>query len=77
MYGVFRATPLNIYQCGNTCTKIPIEEITLAAWVKTGVRGMIASWDRSEFSSVFAVGDDVGANAGTTFVAFDTLLWDP
>ncbi len=50
--------------------KDPIEEITLAAWVKTGVRGMIASWDRSEFFR-FAVGDDVGANAGTTFVAFD------
>ena len=50
--------------------KDPIEEITLAAWVKTDVRGMIASWDRSEFFR-FAVGDDVGGNAGTTFVAFD------
>ncbi len=49
----------------------PIEEITLAAWVKTGQRGMIASWDRSEFFR-FAVGDDVGGNNGTTFVAFDT-----
>ena len=48
----------------------PIEEITLAAWAKTDVRGMIASWDRSEFFR-FAVGDDVGGNAGTTFVAFD------
>ena len=48
----------------------PIEEITLAAWVKTEVRGMIASWDRSEFFR-FAVGDDVGGNNGTTFVAFD------
>ena len=25
--------------------KDPIEEITLAAWVKTDVRGMIASWE--------------------------------
>ena len=49
----------------------PIEEITLVAWVKADQRGMIASWDRSEFFR-FAVGDDVGGNAGTTFVAFDT-----
>jgi len=48
----------------------PIKEISLAAWVKAGQRGMIASWDRSEFFR-FAVGDDVGANAATTFVAFD------
>lgn len=48
----------------------PIEEITLAAWVKAPARGMIASWDRSEFFR-FAVGDDVGGNAATTFVAFD------
>ncbi|MDE0318092.1 MAG: LamG domain-containing protein [Candidatus Poribacteria bacterium] len=45
-------------------------EITLAAWVKTAQRGMIASWDRSEFFR-FAVGDDVGGNAATTFVGFD------
>ena len=49
----------------------PIKEITLAAWVKAGQRGMIASWDRSEFFR-FAVGDDVGGNIATTFVAFDT-----
>ena len=49
----------------------PIEELSLVAWVKAGQRGMIASWDRSEFFR-FAVGDDVGGNAGTTFVAFDT-----
>ncbi len=49
----------------------PIEEISLVAWVKAGQRGMIASWDRSEFFR-FAVGDDVGGNVGTTFVAFDT-----
>ena len=48
----------------------PVEEMTLVAWVKTDVRGMIASWDRSEFFR-FAVGDDVGGNNGTTFVAFD------
>ncbi|MDE0483536.1 MAG: LamG domain-containing protein [Candidatus Poribacteria bacterium] len=45
-------------------------ELTLAVWVKTPQRGMIASWDRSEFFR-FAVGDDVGGNAATTFVAFD------
>ena len=49
----------------------PIEEISLVAWVKAPARGMIASWDRSEFFR-FAVGDDVGGNAATTFVAFDT-----
>lgn len=48
----------------------PIKKITLVAWVKAPSRGMIASWDRSEFFR-FAVGDDVGGNAGTTFVAFD------
>ena len=48
----------------------PFPALTLAAWVKTGVRGMISSWDRSEFFR-FAVGDDVGGNSGTTFVAFD------
>ena len=45
-------------------------EISMAVWVKTAQRGMIASWDRSEFFR-FAVGDDVGGNAATTFVAFD------
>ena len=49
----------------------PIKAITLTAWVKAGQRGMIASWDRSEFFR-FAVGDDVGGNNGSTFVAFDT-----
>lgn len=48
----------------------PFPEITIAAWVKAPGRGMIASWDRSEFFR-FAVGDDVGANIGTTFLAFD------
>lgn len=45
-------------------------ELTLAVWVRTSIRGMIASWDRSEFFR-FAVGDDVGGNAATTFVGFD------
>ena len=49
----------------------PIKLISFSAWVKADQRGMIASWDRSEFFR-FAVGDDVGGNAGTTFVAFDT-----
>ena len=48
----------------------PVKAMTLTAWVKVDVRGMIASWDRSEFFR-FAVGDDVGGNAATTFVAFD------
>ena len=48
----------------------PFPALTLASWVKTGVRGMISSWDRSELFR-FAVGDDVGGNNGTTFVAFD------
>ena len=48
----------------------PFPALTIAAWVKAPVRGMIASWDRSEFFR-FAVGDDVGGNAATTFVAFD------
>ncbi len=45
-------------------------ELSLAVWVKTAQRGLIASWDRSEFFR-FAVGDDLGGNAATTFVAFD------
>ncbi len=45
-------------------------ELSLAVWVKTPQRGMIASWDRSEFFR-FAVGDDIGGNASTTFVGFD------
>ena len=48
----------------------PFEALSLAAWVKAPGRGMIASWDRSEFFR-FGVGDDVGGNNGTTFVAFD------
>jgi hypothetical protein len=48
----------------------PFPALTLAAWVKAPGRGMISSWDRSEFFR-FAVGDDVGGNNGTTFVAFD------
>ena len=48
----------------------PFPALTVAAWVKTSVRGMVSSWDRSEFFR-FAVGDDVGGNNGTTFVAFD------
>ncbi len=48
----------------------PFPALTIAAWVKASGRGMISSWDRSEFFR-FAVGDDVGGNNGTTFVAFD------
>lgn len=43
-------------------------EITIAVWIKTAVRGMIASWDRSEFFR-FSVGDDQLGNL--TFIGFD------
>ena len=46
-----------------------IEGITLAAWVKAPARGMIASWDRSEFFR-FGVGDDQLGNMD--FICFDT-----
>ena len=45
-----------------------IPELTLAVWIKTDQRGMIASWDRSDYFR-FAAGDAVLNN--TTFVAFD------
>lgn len=45
-----------------------IPELTIAVWIKTEQRGMIASWDRSEYFR-FAAGDGVLGN--TTFVAFD------
>lgn len=45
-----------------------IPELSIAVWIKTAQRGMIASWDRSEFFR-FAAGDGVLGN--TTFVAFD------
>ena len=43
-------------------------ELTLAVWIKTAQRGMIASWDRSEFFR-FGAGDDVLGNL--TFAGFD------
>ena len=45
-----------------------IPELTIAVWIKTAQRGMIASWDRSEYFR-FAAGDGVLDN--TRFVAFD------
>ena len=45
-----------------------IPELSMAAWIKTSQRGIIASWDRSEFFR-FGAGDDQLGN--TTFVAFD------
>lgn len=42
--------------------------ITIAVWIKTAARGMIASWDRSEFFR-FGAGDDVLGNL--TFIGFD------
>ena len=49
--------------------KADIEAITLIAWVQSPSRGMIASWDRSEFFR-FGVGDDQLGN--NDFIAFDT-----
>ena len=49
--------------------KADIEAITLIAWVQIPSRGMIASWDRSEFFR-FGVGDDQLGN--NDFIAFDT-----
>ena len=43
-------------------------ELSIAVWIKTAIRGMIASWDRSEFFR-FAAGDDMLNNL--TFVGFD------
>ncbi len=45
-----------------------IPELSLAVWVKTSNRGMIASWDRSDYFR-FAVGD--AAIEHFDFVAFD------
>ena len=45
-----------------------IPELSLAVWVKTSDRGMIASWDRSDYFR-FAVGD--AAIEHFDFVAFD------
>lgn len=45
-----------------------IPELTLAVWIKTAQRGMIASWDRSDYFR-FAAGD--AAIDHTDFVAFD------
>ena len=45
-----------------------IPKLSLAVWVKTSGRGMIASWDRSDYFR-FAVGD--AAIDHTDFVAFD------
>ena len=43
-------------------------ELSIAVWIKTPQRGLIASWDRSEFFR-FGAGDDVLGN--TTLVGFD------
>ena len=45
-----------------------IPELSIAVWIKTADRGMIASWDRSDYFR-FAAGDAVLNNM--TFVAFD------
>ena len=63
------STPDYISVRNHHYAKANIEAITLIAWVKSPSRGMIASWDRSEFFR-FGVGDDVLGN--NDFVAFDT-----
>ena len=45
-----------------------IPELSIAVWVKTAQKGLISSWDRSEFFR-FGVGDDQLGNE--TLVAFD------
>ena len=50
-------------------SKANIEEFSIMAWVRAPSRGMIASWDRSEFFR-FGVGDDQLGN--NDFIAFDT-----
>ncbi len=45
-----------------------IPELSISVWIKTPQRGIIASWDRSEYFR-FGAGDDQLGN--TTFVAFD------
>lgn len=45
-----------------------IPALSISVWIKTSQRGMIASWDRSEFFR-FAVADDQLGN--NTFIAFD------
>lgn len=45
-----------------------IPSLSIAVWIKTAQRGMIASWDRSEFFR-FSAGDDQLGN--TNFIAFD------
>jgi hypothetical protein len=54
--------------------KAEIADITVAAWIaaaadSTDKRGMVASWDRSEYFR-FAAGDDVLSNAGA--IGWDT-----
>ena len=50
-------------------SKADVKEFAIMAWVKAPSRGMIASWDRSEFFR-FGVGDDQLGN--NDFIAFDT-----
>ena len=45
-----------------------IPELSISVWIKTPQKGLISSWDRSEFFR-FGVGDDQLGNE--TFVAFD------
>ena len=51
------STPDYISVRNHHYAKANIEAITLIAWVKSPSRGMIASWDRSEFFR-FGVGED-------------------
>ncbi len=45
-----------------------IPALSIAVWIKTAQRGVIASWDRSEFFRFAAADDQLG---NTNFIAFD------
>ena len=45
-----------------------IPALSIAVWIKTSQRGVIASWDRSEFFRFAAADDQMG---NTKFIAFD------
>lgn len=45
-----------------------IPALSIAVWIKTSQRGVIASWDRSEFFRFAAADDQLG---NTNFIAFD------
>ena len=64
----FPGDAANYIAVRNLFYETAIPALSIAVWIKTPQRGLIASWDRSEFFR-FAAGDDQLGN--TTFVAFD------